>query len=193
MLCLHGQQQEILTPESSSSTGVISIPPPLNITPSRARRQLAARLAQKKKDAEAAENDPDSADDVALAVASELPDTPQHDIDLGPATDRELQEAGLQITGMRGLQTGDGSASRFSGLFGSDDSSSDSSPDEDNAGRDETLDREEGDYEDEPLTFGRRTPRHDSLPRRPSTTEAKERKPLDDDDDDDEDEHDVSA
>lgn len=173
--------------QDSNKSSAPTIPPPLNIPPSRARRQLAARLAQKKKDAEAAESDPDAVDAAALETASRMPENPS-DLDLGPATEKELEEAGVhgfQITGLRTL-SGAGSSSKFSGLFGSDDSSSDSSLDEDDAGRDETLDRDEDDYEDDaPITFGRR--RLDLKHRRPSTTEAKERRPLDDDDDDEND------
>ncbi|QIW99424.1 hypothetical protein AMS68_004942 [Peltaster fructicola] len=171
--------------QDNTANASSSIPPPLKIPPSRARRQLAARLAQRKKDAEAAETDPDAADHAALETAAQLPEQP-NELDLGPATERELQEVGLQLSGTR-TSKGPGSASKFSGLFGSDDSSSDSSLDEDDAGRDETLDRDEDDYEDDaPITFGRR--RDDARVRRPSTTEVKERRPLDDDDDDDNDE-----
>lgn len=78
-------------------------------------------------------------------------------------------------------------ASRFSGLFGSDDSSSsgeDVSFDEDDAGRDVTLGREGDDFEEpDPPGYavgsGRKA--------RPSTFEAKERRPLDDGEEDDED------
>lgn len=163
-----------------------SVPPPLNIPPSRARRQLAARLAQRKKEAEAAETDPDAVDHAALETAHQLPEEPS-DLDLGPATEKELREAGLQITGLR-----PGDASKFSGMFDSDEDSSDSDLDEDEAGRDETLGREGGDYDDPDTAGVGRRRSQKQRHRRPSTTEAKERKPLDDDDDDD-DEGDISA
>lgn len=174
------------SPESSKNGGP-SIPPPLNIPPSRARRQLAARLAKKK--AEANEYaDPDAADNVALETASKLPENPDESaIDLGPAAERDISESsGLQITGLRTVS----GASRFSGLFGgSDDSSSSDGEtgfDEDEAGRDPTLERSEGDYEDQgaedsPSLAGRKRSEKN---RRPSTTEAKERTPLYDEDDD---------
>ena len=142
------------------------------------------------------ENDPDAADSIALETASHLPEEP-NEMDLGPATDRELQEAGLQITGLRTLG-GPGTARKFSGLFSSDDDSSDdsSSLDEDEAGRDQTLDREGDDFEDNeasPSGVGRRRSQKDGKRRRPSTTEAKARTPLDDEDDDeDDDEADIS-
>jgi len=165
-----------------------SVPPPLNIPPSRARRQLAARLAQRKKDAEAAETDPDSVDHAALETAHQLPEEPS-ELDLGPASEKELREAGLQITGLRR-----GDASKFSGMFDSDEDSSDSDLDEDEAGRDEALGREGGDYDDAETSGVVHRRSQKQRRRRPSTTEAKERKPLDDEDDDDDDDGgDISA
>lgn len=173
-----------------SKSGIPSIPPPLKIPPSRARRQLARRLAAKK--AVAVENaDPDAADQAALEATNALPDDAGDlPIDIS-AADRDVEEAGLQITGLRTVG-GAGSASRFSGLFsGSDDSSSsddDIGFDEDDAGKDETIGRAEGDFEGSDDGFGEtsqfRWRRRDSRGRRPSTTEAKERTPLDDDEED---------
>ncbi|KAK4959009.1 sporulation-induced protein [Elasticomyces elasticus] len=181
------EQPEAQSPESDKPS---TIPPPLNIPPSRARRQLAARLAQKKKLAEADE-DPDAADAEALEIADQLPEDPEA-ISLG-SHDGQLVEGGtvggLQITGLRTV-VGRGSASRFSGLFGSEDSSSeddDDDFDEDAAGRDETSGRAEGDYEDIGATGGGVGRRRSQKGRRPSTTEVKERVPLDDDDDNDDD------
>lgn len=113
-------------------------------------------------------------------------------VDLGEATDHEMSQAsgasGLQITGLRTV-SGSGAAGRFSGLFSSSDSSDDdgeddlSSDDEGDAGRDLTVGRAEGDFEQaESSGNGKRLPR-----RRPSTTEAKERRAIDDFDDDDDD------
>lgn len=118
-----------------------------------------------------------------METASQLPEEPD-EIDLGPATDHEIREAGgrgLQITGLKPLG-GSNSSSRFSGLFESSDSSDegDEDFDEDEAGRDTTVGRAEGDYEDESSSSGRRS----WAGRRPSTTEAKERRPLDDGDED---------
>jgi hypothetical protein len=106
-------------------------------------------------------------------------------VDLGQATDREMEQAtsasGLQITGLRTVSGGQGAAGRFSGLFSSSDSSEEddgegsSGSDEGDAGRDNTVGRAEGDFEQ-----GERRPK-----RRPSTTEAKERRAIDDFDDDD--------
>ena len=138
--------------------------------------QLAARLAKKK--AEAAEaSDPDAADNVALEAASQLSEEPSETmIDLGNPPERDVQNSGLQISGLRK----GGAASKFSGLFNaSDDSSSDGeqSFDEDDAGRDLTLSRSGGDYEEDANNAGSQ--------RRQYTTEAKERTPLDDEDDED--------
>ena len=178
---------QISPTDASKTGGAPSIPPPLNIPPSRARRQLAARLAKKK--AEAVENsDPDATDSVAVETASQLPEEPSEgDIDLGPATEREIREAGgLQITGLRTVGGMSGTASRVSGLFGgSDDGSSSDGElyfDEDEAGRDPTLERAEGEYEDGDEMVGG-VGRQSKERRRPSTTEAKERTPLDDGDD----------
>jgi hypothetical protein len=131
------------------------VPPPLNIPPSRARRQLAARLAQRKQATQAAEtSDPDAADSSALEVAHTLPEEPSELESLAPATEAELREAGLHFRG-----SGKG---RFGGTFSSDEDSSDEELELGGKGQDDSEGR-----------FGRR----------PSTTEAKERSPLDDDDD----------
>ncbi|PNS20377.1 hypothetical protein CAC42_5827 [Sphaceloma murrayae] len=56
---------------ATPSTGTIV--PPLNIPPSRARRQLAARLAARRREAAALEaQDPDAEDELALAASSTL-------------------------------------------------------------------------------------------------------------------------
>ncbi|KAK4502235.1 hypothetical protein PRZ48_005660 [Zasmidium cellare] len=147
------------SPDANKTTSSVA---PLNIGPSRARRTLQRRLAERQE----REGDGDGDDD-------------QPEIDLDHATpEDERGESGLQITGLRTV-SGAGSHARlgrFGGLFvgGSSDeeeeSHSDDSDDEGHAGRDETLFREGGDYEG---AGGRR--------RRPSTTEAKERLPLSDD------------
>lgn len=129
--------------------------------------------------------DPDAADHVPLETANTLPEDPDdHPIDLS-----SIEEAGLQITGLRTVSGMTGSASRFSGLFsGSDDSSSSDDEigfDEDDAGKDETIARAAGDFEvdDDSSGLTQRWSRRDSRDRRPSTTEAKERTPLDDGED----------
>ncbi|KAK0902203.1 sporulation-induced protein [Friedmanniomyces endolithicus] len=206
------QPDETLSPEadkpgpsaSSPSATSPSIPPPLNIPPSRARRQLAARLAQKKRDlAEQEEEDPDAADGEAVRVAEGLAEEPRS-VDLGSGVDRgglvEVEEVGgLQITGLRSLGQR-GSASRFSGLFGSEDSSSEDEDEEDDgerdeAGREVAVGTPEGACEGTEDVgvgpsgggVGRRRSQKE---RRPSTTEAKERKPLDDEDDDEDEDED---
>lgn len=110
-----------------------------------------------------------------------LPEDPP-EIDLDDA-DVDIKPDGLEITGMRTLSGTATTSSKFSRLFSSSDdensSGSEGSYDEDEAGRDPTLSRAEGEHESD----DRKPPR----PRRQSTTEAKTRTPLDDDDDDDDD------
>ncbi|WPG97743.1 Hypothetical protein R9X50_00052400 [Acrodontium crateriforme] len=166
---------------NDAESGDSSLPQALNVAPSRARLQLAARLAQRKKEAQAsAHGDPDVDDVTAVATAHSLPDNPP-DIDMAPSAEGGQ---GLKITGIRTLSD----ASRFSGMFSSGSSSSSSDDfDEDEAGRDITVGRLGGDYEDDTsgsagFVYSKRSKEQ----RRPSTTEAKERRPLDDDDDDDE-------
>jgi hypothetical protein len=145
------QSTNSTTTTDPSSTGT-TVPQPLNIPPSRARRQLAARLAQRKQAAEAAEiTDPDAADPAALEVAHSLPEEPTELESLAPATETELREAGLHFRHDKG---------RFGGTFSSDDDSS-----------------------DEELELGGKSPDESRFGRRPSTTEAKERRPLDDEED----------
>lgn len=111
---------EQVSRSTTTATGdVPSIPPPLNIPPSRARRQLAARLAAKKEG-----SDPDAADSVALAASEQLPDEPnERDVDLGPKAESEIAGLssgmeGLQITGLRmGGSGGQGVGARLEGLL----------------------------------------------------------------------------
>lgn len=106
------------TNRSATTADVPSIPPPLNIPPSRARRQLAARLAAKKEGA-----DPDAADSVALAASEQLPDEPSEgDVDLKPKAESEIADLssgleGLQITGLRVGNSGQGVGARLEGLL----------------------------------------------------------------------------
>lgn len=103
---------------SANAADVPSIPPPLNIPPSRARRQLAARLAAKKEGA-----DPDAADSVALAAAEQLPEEPSEgEVDLAPKAESEIADLssgleGLQITGLRVGSGGQGVGARLEGLL----------------------------------------------------------------------------
>lgn len=94
------------------------MPPPLQIPPSRARRQFAARLAQRKAELEASnkeegEGDEDE-DDVAEGSAS------------GVGGGDPASDVG-GIGGQRGLskKEGEGNAERFSGLFEGIESDSD--------------------------------------------------------------------
>lgn len=182
--------------DSSPTAAKGSIPPPLNIPPSRARMQLAARLAAKKKEAETSDPDPDIADNAAVATASHLPEDPSEgSVDLAPAVERDAQESGLQITGLRVQPRSDAmgtGASRFSGLFNSDDSSSSSGDDEyggssSDGGNDEESGRS-GANAASGLAVSQEEKEALKQHRRPSTTEAKTRRPLDEDDDDDDDE-----
>lgn len=125
--------------------------------------------------------DPDAADATAVETAAMMPEEGDGMVDLGSATEHEMSQAsGLQITGLRTV-SGSNAAGHFSGLFSSSDSSDDddgngsNSSDEGEAGRDHTVGREEGDFEQGEM---RRR-------RRPSTTEAKARTSIDDDYDDD--------
>jgi hypothetical protein len=135
----------------------------------------------------AAENDPDAADPAALESAQQLPNEPSElDVDLGPATERELQEAGLQISGLRGLKKGSADTYGYSDIYTSDDGTSSSSgeedEDEDHAERDEMMARKEGSYDGAEIGSIARQKNKKEQGRRPSTTEAKERTPLDSDD-----------
>jgi len=125
--------------------------------------------------------------------------------------DPSSSEKGLQIIGsLRALGGTGGSASRFSGLFSSDSSSDEEDEDEDedfdedqvrtNATRNQSGDSHE-DAGDSPFSSAtasgdgvsrRRSQRPGKERRRPSTTEAKERRPLDDSDED-EDEDDLGS
>lgn len=126
--------------------------------------------------------DPDAADAIAVETALLMPEEGDGMVDLGPATEQEMSQAsGLQITGLRTASAA-GAAGHFSGLFSSSDSSDEDrdgsgSSDEGEAGRDHTVGRAEGDFEQSERRRRRR---------RPSTTEAKSRGAIDDDYDDDE-------
>lgn len=110
-----------------------------------------------------------------------MPEEPP-EIDLDDATVNPDGHNTFEVTGLRTLGAGMTTSSKFSGLFSSSDdedsSGSDRSYDEDEAGRDLTLNRAEGEHEGSEEM--RKPPRR---PRRQSTTEAKTRKPLDDGDD----------
>jgi hypothetical protein len=128
---------------------------------------------EKKKQEKEAEGDPDAADNTAIDAASALPTEPQ---DLGSGV------LSLGEDGQDELPT----QLRPIGGFSNDSGSDSSELDEDDAGRDHTSSRPEGDYEDDDGDqFGGLMMKRQTKARRPSTTEAKARAPLDDDDDDD--------
>ena len=119
-----------------------------------------------------------------------MPEDPAEPIiDLGSPPEDDALGGGLQITGLRTVGGMSDHATRFSGLFNvsdEDDSSSEEGMagfDEDDAGRDLTVGNPGGDYEENDGVdgVGRKREQKD---RRPSTTEAKQRTPLDDDEDD---------
>ena len=129
--------------------------------------------------------DPDAADAAAVELSGMLPEEPEELVDLGPGVEEDA--GGLQITGLRTVGGMSGMMSRrFEGLFGSEDSSSEDEEGfgEDETGRDEMIGRLDSDYEKESSMVGVGR-RRSGKSGRPSTTQAKERKPLDDDDDDD--------
>lgn len=172
----------------------------MNVAPSRARRQLAVRLAQRQKETTDIESlDPDAADPIALETSEELPIEPLSnlpDLDLSAPTERELQEAGLpglQISGLR-LHGSSQAASqatavdRFSGFGSGLDSDSDS--DARSSSSSASAEDSEDDDDDEMEIEQRRRQQYredfatNDSPRkgrRPSTTEAKYRIPLDED------------
>ncbi|OQO11223.1 hypothetical protein B0A48_05479 [Cryoendolithus antarcticus] len=168
--------------EQNSPKDNKTLPPPLNIPPSRARRLLAQRLAQKK---ENTEHDPDAADATAIETANQLPLEPDSlATDLGPATERELQEAGLHISGLDTVAqdraaTGSSDGAQDIDDINSSDCTDGSSDDED------SLLRHSGDDDvDESGLLRRRSQKQRQ--RRPSTTEAKERHMLDSSDEEEE-------
>ena len=124
------------------------------------------------------------------------------------ATQRELQESGLQITGLRVLGkpggVGGKGTSRFTGLYGSDDSSSDEEAgdgygeDEDDLDEDDRVARDvtlsqDGVTSPSAGVGRRRSQRSVDKERRPSTTEAKQRLPLSDEDEEADDSGDLSV
>ncbi|KAI7546931.1 SAPS-domain-containing protein [Hortaea werneckii] len=176
---------EQASPDAGKTGSVLE---PLKIPPSRARRQLQARL-DAKKEKEPDRHDPDVEDAAAVETATHLPNEPDDlDDNLG-AGDPQSPEGPL--TGVKTVRGMKESGSKFSGLFGSD-SSDDEDEDEDD---DETtserndhpgVDRPTGITEgshgqDTSSGVGRR---NSQKGRRPSTTEAKERQPLSDEDED---------
>ncbi|KAI6932735.1 hypothetical protein KC355_g16170, partial [Hortaea werneckii] len=165
-----------------------SIPEPLKIPPSRARRQLQARL-DAKKEKEPDRHDPDVEDAAAVETATHLPNEPDDLDDNFGARDPQSPEE--PITGVKTVRGMKESGSKFSGLFGSDSSDDEDEDEDDDEATSERndhpgVDRPSGTTEgphgqDSSSGVGRR---NSQKGRRPSTTEAKERQPLSDEDED---------
>lgn len=153
------------------------------------------RLAARRKEAEdsdqpiEADSDPDSEDSAALETASEFPvepisNLPELKLDEADVANAPSSEpSGLQVSGIRLCGTTD-MADRAEGVYSSFDdgldtsssSSSSSSTDSDDDGTDRTAREHKQLHEGEVEGKGIR--------RRPSTTEARYRIPLDEDDED---------
>ncbi|KAI6874502.1 SAPS-domain-containing protein [Hortaea werneckii] len=165
-----------------------SVPEPLKIPPSRARRQLQARL-DAKKEKEPDRNDPDAEDAAAVETATHLPNEPDDlDDNLGAGGPQSPEGPITGVKTVRGMKE---SGSKFSGLFGSDSSDDEDEDDDDDdeatparndhPGMDRPPGTAKGPHGQDPPGVGRRNSQKD---RRPSTTEAKERQPLSDEDED---------
>lgn len=165
------QQQTPASPDSLIS------PAPLNVTPSRARNKFAERLALRAKEAAEEENatlqatDPDTADAAAVQRAFEMPVEPLSDLpdlDLSAVTERQINEL-MGNTGASGEQQGR-VVSAYSSSSSSLDSASSSDEDED-----PVMPNDDVQGEGQGIV---------GVKRRPSTTEAKKRVPLDDGEED---------
>lgn len=150
----------------------------MNLAPSRARNKLAERLAARaKREAEDTSSlegtDPDTADAAAVQQAFEMPMQPLSDLpdlDLSAVTTRQINE----LIGNTGSNSNDRVVSAYSSSSSSSSSSLDSGSDDDDEDlANRTQDSLEG--KNSEVTVG--------VKRRPSTTEAKKRVPLDDGDD----------
>ncbi|KAH0282875.1 hypothetical protein KCU71_g16572, partial [Aureobasidium melanogenum] len=165
--------------ENPPSPGSVNPPAPLNVTPSRARNKLAERLAARaKREAEETSSlegtDPDTADAAAVQQAFEMPMQPLEDLpdlDLSAVTTRQINEL---IGNTGGTSSSDRVVSAYSSSSSSSSSGLDSGSDDDDED-DATHTQETGDGKNSEVTVG--------VKRRPSTTEAKKRVPLDDGDD----------
>lgn len=163
------QQQTPASPDSVTS------PAPLNVAPSRARNKFAKRLALRAKEAAEEESatlqatDPDSADAAAVQQAFEMPVEPLSDLpdlDLSAVTERQINE----LIGNTGAS---GEGTRVVSAYSSSSSSLDSaSSDED---EDPVIPNNDVEGEGKGIV---------GVKRRPSTTEAKKRVPLDDGEED---------
>ncbi|KER00713.1 hypothetical protein AUEXF2481DRAFT_153253 [Aureobasidium subglaciale EXF-2481] len=158
-------QQSITSPDSINPS-----PQPLNLPPSRARNKLAQRLAARAAAAEETSasptSDPDALDATAIQAAFDLSVEPLSDLpdlDLSAVTERQINE-------LIGVNSEGRVVSAYS-TSSSDPSSASSSSDEENSfGRDEASVAESA--QNDSVMPG--------VKRRPSTTEAKKRIPLDD-------------
>ncbi|KAK6414012.1 hypothetical protein LTR95_017789, partial [Oleoguttula sp. CCFEE 5521] len=105
--------------------------------------------------------------------------------DLGPATDRELQEAGLHISGLDSVAGQRAASGNGDGAQDVDDINSSDSTDGSSDDEDSLLHHSGGEVESTGV-LRRRSQKERQ--RRPSTTEAKERHMLDSSDEEEEDE-----
>ncbi|KAH0258877.1 hypothetical protein KCU84_g22337, partial [Aureobasidium melanogenum] len=118
--------------------------------------------------------DPDTADAAAVQQAFEMPMQPLEDLpdlDLSAVTTRQINEL---IGNTGGTNSSDRVVSAYSSSSSSSSSGLDSGSDDDDED-DATRTQETGDGKNSEVTVG--------VKRRPSTTEAKKRVPLDDGDD----------
>lgn len=150
----------------------------MNVAPSRARNKLAERLAARaKREAEETSSlegtDPDTADAAAVQQTFEMPMEPLTDLpdlDLSAVTTRQINE----LMGNTGGNSSDRVVSAYSSSSSSSSSSLDSGSDDD--------DQDVGNRTQEPVE-GKNSEATVGVRRRPSTTEAKKRVPLDDGED----------
>jgi SIT4-associating protein SAP185/190 len=153
----------------------------LNPTPSRARNKFTERLAARaKQQAEETSSlqgtDPDSVDAAAIQQAFEMPAQPLSDLpdlDLSAVTERQINE----LIGNTAGEGGPGDTRVVSAYSSSSSSSTSSlgSGSDDDDGEESSVSQPQDTEETNPVV---------GIKRRPSTTEAKKRVPLDDGDED---------
>ena len=149
----------------------------MNLAPSRARNKLAERLAARaKREAEETSSlegtDPDTADAAAVQQAFEMPMQPLTDLpdlDLSAVTTRQINE----LIGNTGGNPSDRVVSAYSSSSSSSSGLDSGSDDDDEDLTHRTQNSRDG--KNPEVTVG--------VKRRPSTTEAKKRVPLDDGED----------
>jgi SIT4-associating protein SAP185/190 len=169
-----------LSQQNTSPPNSITTPAPLNPTPSRARNKFTERLAARAAKQQAEETstlhgtDPDSVDAAAVQQAFEMPAQPLSDLpdlDLSAVTERQINEL-IGNTDAGGAGQGD---TRVVSAYSSSSSSSTSSLDSGSDDEEPSISHPQDAEEANPVV---------GIKRRPSTTEAKKRVPLDDGDED---------